>query len=109
MNTIIRSTKTQQPVQQRQLLHDKRTPAMPLKTRQQIRDEFAASGVAYSAWARARGYSPNIVIAIVNDDDRNPRLKCLRGDAHNIAVELGLKRGHVFKSDAGALRLSHVA
>ena len=43
---------------------------MPLKTRQQIRDEFAANGVSYSAWARQRGYSPNMVIAIVNDDDR---------------------------------------
>lgn len=82
---------------------------MALKNRQQIRAEFAANGVSYSAWARQRGYSPNMVIAIVNDDDRNPRLKCLRGDAHNIAVELGLKRGHVFKGDAGDLRLAAVA
>ena len=51
----------------------------------------------------------SMVIAIVNDDDRNPRLKCLRGDAHNIAVELGLKRGQVFKGDAGDLRLAAVA
>lgn len=82
---------------------------MALKNRQQIRAEFAANGVSYSAWARQRGYSPNMVIAIVNDDDRNPRLKCLRGDAHNIAVELGLKRGQVFKGDAGDLRLAVVA
>ena len=82
---------------------------MALKNRQQIRDEFAANGVSYSAWARPRGYSPNMVIAIVNDDDHNPRLKCLRGDAHNIAVELGLKRGQVFKGDAGDLRLAAVA
>ena len=82
---------------------------MALKKRQQIRDEFAASGVSYSAWARQRGYSPNMVIAIVNDDDGNPRLKCLRGDAHNIAVELGLKEGQVFKGDAGTLRLAAAA
>ena len=82
---------------------------MALKNRQQIRDEFAANGVSYSAWARQRGYSPNMVIAIVNDDDLNPRLKCLRGEAHNIAVELGLKRGQVFKGDAGDLRLAAVA
>lgn len=79
---------------------------MPLKTRQQIRDEFAASGVSYSAWSRDRGYSPNLVIAVVNDNDLNPRLKCLRGDAHNIAVELGLKVGRVHRGTAGDLRLS---
>ena len=44
---------------------------MALKTRQQIRDEFAANGVPYSAWARQRGYSPNMVIAIITDDDRS--------------------------------------
>ena len=82
---------------------------MALKNRQQIRDEFAANGVSYSAWARQRGYSPNMVIAIVNDDDRNPRLKCLRGDAHYIAVELGRERGQVFRGDAGDLRLAAVA
>lgn len=79
---------------------------MPLKNRQQIRDEFAASGVSYSAWARQRGYSPNTVIAVINDDERNPRLKCLRGEAHNIAVELGLKTGRVFKGEPGDLRLA---
>lgn len=82
---------------------------MALKTRKQVRAEFAAKGVSYSAWARQRGYSPNMVIAIVNDDDRNPRLKCLRGEAHNIAVELGLKVGEVFRSAAGTLRLAAAA
>lgn len=82
---------------------------MALKNRQQIRDEFAANGVSYSAWARQRGYSPNMVIAIVNDNDRNPRIKCRRGDSHNIAVELGLKSGRVFKGEAGSLRLVNAA
>ena len=80
-----------------------------LKTRAQVREEFASKGWSISAWARDNGYSPNMVIAIVNDDDRNPRLKCLRGDAHNIAVELGLKEGQVFKGDAGTLRLAAAA
>ena len=71
---------------------------MALKTRQQIRDEFAANGVPYSAWARQRGYSPNMVIAILADNEVNPRLKCLRGDAHNIAVQLGLKTGEVSRN-----------
>lgn len=82
---------------------------MPLKTRQQIKDEFAAAGVSYTAWARQRGYTPNRVIEIINDDERNPRLKCLRGESHNIAVELGLKKGRVFKGEAGSLRLANAA
>jgi len=36
-----------------------------------------------------------MVIAILADNEANPRLKCLRGDAHNIAVTLGLKQGEV--------------
>jgi len=68
---------------------------MALRTRQQIRDDFARRGQSYTGWAKQRGYTPNMVIAIINDDDVNPRLKCSRGEAHNIAVELGLKEGVV--------------
>ncbi|MBC3813080.1 MULTISPECIES: helix-turn-helix domain-containing protein [Undibacterium] len=65
------------------------------KTRDAIRKEFARKGLSYTAWAKQRGYSPNMVIEIINDDDINPKRKCLRGDCHNIAVELGLKDGEV--------------
>lgn len=82
---------------------------MPLKTRQQVREEFAASGVSFTEWARQRGYSTSLVLAIVNDDERQPKYKCLRGQAHNIAVELCLKRGHVFKGEAGSFRLAAAA
>lgn len=68
---------------------------MPLKTRKQVRDEFASLGWSYSAWAKQRGYSADLVREIVNDDERNPRRKCLRGESHNIAVELGLKLGQI--------------
>ena len=71
---------------------------------------LAAGDPVGAVWAQFfKAPLPRQVIAIVNDDDRNPRLKCLRGDAHNIAVELGLKRGQVFKGDAGDLRLAAVA
>lgn len=66
---------------------------MPLKTRQQIREEFARQGISITDWARVRGYSSHAVLAIINDDERTPRYKCLRGQAHDIAVELGLKQG----------------
>ena len=68
------------------------------KTRAQVRDEFARKGWSISAWARDNGYSPNMVIAILADNEVNPRLKCLRGDAHNIAVQLGLKAGEVSRN-----------
>ena len=68
---------------------------MPLKTRKQVRDEFSSHGWTYSEWAKQRGYSAALVCMIVNDDDRAPQRKCLRGESHNIAVELGLKKGTV--------------
>lgn len=66
-----------------------------LKTRSQVRAEFASKGWSISGWAKQNRYSPNLVIAILADNEQNPRLKCLRGDAHNIAVQLGLKSGEV--------------
>jgi len=77
---------------------------MPLKTRQQIRDEFRRRGLSYTGWAKQRGYTPNTVIAICNDNEANPRLKCTRGEAHNIAVELGLKDGEISRPQS--LRLA---
>ena len=65
------------------------------KSRAQIRAEFARKGWSISAWAKKNGYSPNMVIAILADNETNPRIRCLRGDAHNIAVTLGLKVGEI--------------
>ncbi len=79
---------------------------MPLKTRKQVRDEFSSRGLAYSDWARQRGYSAALVCMIVNDDDRTPQRKCLRGESHNIAVELGLKSGTVSRASAPRMQLA---
>ncbi len=79
---------------------------MPTKTREQIRQEFASHGWSYSGWAKQHGYSVDLVREIVNDDERNPRRKCLRGESHNIAVSLGLKAGTVSRSTAQRLQLS---
>lgn len=79
---------------------------MPLKTRKQVRDEFASRGLAYSDWARQRGYSATLVLMIVNDDDSAPHRKCLRGESHNIAVELGLKSGTVSRAPAPRMQLA---
>ena len=70
-----------------------------LKTRQEVRAEFANKGMSYSAWAKKHGYSVNLVICILNDDQQNPTRKCLRGDSHNIAVQLRLKEGEVSRAE----------
>ena len=68
---------------------------MALKTRAQIREDFASRGWSITGWARQHGYSPVLVSDIINDDERNPKRKCLRGESHNIAVDLKLKEGVV--------------
>lgn len=72
--------------------------APPLKTRAQVRQEFASQGISLTSWAKANGFSSNMVISIVNDDETNLRYKCHRGECHNIAVALGLKAGQVNRS-----------
>jgi len=71
---------------------------MPLKTRQQVREEFGRNGWSFSAWARKNNYSSGLVMEILRDSDENPRRKCLRGESHNIAVQLGLKEGKVSRA-----------
>ena len=74
-----------------------------LKTRQEVRAEFARKGMSYSAWAKKNGYSPNLVFNILNDNQANPARKCIRGDSHNIAVQLGLKDGEVSRASSSQL------
>ena len=66
---------------------------MALKTRVQIRQEFAQRGQSITGWARQYGFSPVMAQHILNDNDHNPKRKCLRGESHNIAVQLKLKDG----------------
>lgn len=76
-----------------------------VKTRAEVREEFASKGWSISGWAKQNGYSPNMAIAILADNETNPRLKCLRGDSHNIAVALGLKEGEISRA-VGARQLA---
>ncbi len=66
-----------------------------VKTRTQIRDEFARKGWSYSSWATKNGFPTGLVTQIINDDDVSPKRTCRRGTSHNIAVKLGLKEGEV--------------
>ena len=76
---------------------------MSLKTRAQIREEFANRGWSITGWSRKNGFCPVMVSDIINDNDASPKRKCLRGESHNIAVALGLKKGEVSRSIPSAV------
>jgi gp16 family phage-associated protein len=54
----------------------------------EVRHEFEVRGLSIAEWARAHGYSSQLVYQILGG-----RTRCLRGQSHQIAVHLGLKRG----------------
>lgn len=59
-----------------------------IKTGAEVRAEFSRRGLSISAWARSHGYSAQLVYQVLAG-----RRGCLRGQCHEIAVRLGLKRG----------------
>ena len=81
---------------------------MPLKTRAEVRAEFASKGWSISGWAKQHGFSPVMVSDILNDNEKNPKRKCLRGESHNLAVALRIKDG-VISRPANASSFSMTA
>ena len=71
---------------------------MKLRTPAEARAELQRQGVSISRWATSNGFSTNLVFEVLGG-----RKKCLRGQAHNIAVKLGLKDGKVCTDPANAL------
>ncbi|WP_103035211.1 DNA-binding protein [Castellaniella caeni] len=63
---------------------------MKLRTIEEVRAEFQASGISISQWAIANGFSPNSVYHILMG-----RRQGLRGQSHDIAVKLGIKNGEI--------------
>lgn len=61
-----------------------------LKTPDQFRQELALRGITVADWARFHGFSPAMVHQVLGG-----KLRCVRGQAHAIAVRLGLKAGLV--------------
>lgn len=58
-----------------------------LAAAQGVKDRFEAGGLSIAKWARERGFSPQHVYDVLNG-----RTAGRRGNAHAIAVELGLKK-----------------
>lgn len=63
---------------------------MGLRTVEEVKQELAERGISVNEWARQMGYSPGLVHQVLAG-----RLKCVRGQAHDVAVVLGLKLGLV--------------
>lgn len=59
-----------------------------IRTRNDIIEEFQATGISIQSWARSNNFNPNLVYQILKSD-QIPQ----RGQSHRIAVALGLKAG----------------
>lgn len=74
---------------------------MKLRTPEQVREALQAKGVSIAQWAIANKYSPNMVYEVLGG-----RKKCVRGQAYEIAIKLGLKAGEVCVDPAKALEVA---
>lgn len=61
-----------------------------MKTGQEVKEEFRRKGVTVSGWARAHGFSRGAVERVLSGKARG-----YWGDAHRIAVMLGIKAGEI--------------
>lgn len=52
-----------------------------------VKKRFEREGRTFSGWARENGFKPGTVIAVVNGTNKGRR-----GQAHEVAVALGLKK-----------------
>lgn len=71
---------------------------MKLRTPDEARAELQSKGVSITQWAIANKFSPNLVFEVLGG-----RKKCIRGQAHDIAVKLGIKDGEICIDPARAL------
>lgn len=73
-------------------------PSMLLRTPAEARAELQRQGVSITQWAIANKFSPNLVFEVLGG-----RKKCIRGQAHDIAIRLGIKAGEICTNPANAL------
>lgn len=64
------------------------------KTPDEVKAELARKGISIAAWARIKGYDADLTRAILRSER-----SAVRGQSHNIAVELGLKEGEVVREN----------
>lgn len=62
----------------------------PLKTREQILEDFARKGISVRSWAISNGVSPSVVHGVLKG-----KLAGRIGESHKVAVLLGIKHGEI--------------
>lgn len=67
---------------------------------------FDESGVSVAEWARVNGFSSTLVYQVLDG-----KRKCLRGQSHQIAIALGIKKGISMDAEqlSQKLRALHLA
>lgn len=75
-----------------------------LRTPEEVRSEFKRKGVSIASWATANNLNVNMVFEVLSG-----RKKGIRGQAHKIAVMLGLKEGEVIPPSQVATTMTHHA
>ena len=80
------------------------SPTLDVRTNKQkleeVRAGFFARGETIKEWSEKRGFPYHIVRSVISGQRR-----CARGEAHKIAVELGLKKGvHLVQNGSDAPR-----
>lgn len=75
-----------------------------LRTPEEVRAEFQRKGVSIASWATANNLNVNMVFEVLSG-----RKKGIRGQAHKIAVLLGLKEGEVIPPSQVATTMTHHA
>lgn len=68
----------------------------PLRTRQEVLEEFARKGQSIRGWAIANGVQPAIARGVLVG-----RLSGRIGKSHDAAVKLGLKYGEIAEAGEG--------
>ena len=69
-----------------------------IRTSDEVREEFKRKGVSIASWATANNFNTNMVFEVLAG-----RKKGIRGQAHKIAIKLGLKDGEICSDPGRAL------
>jgi gp16 family phage-associated protein len=60
------------------------------RTPEKVKEEFSAAGISIREWASAHGFSYEVAKSVLSG-----RIAGKRGEAHRIALALGLKTGSI--------------